>query len=157
MITIRSWSDLRPFGIDYLTGESCGYGYRGLYDITKQGLSLIAACMGISDEFRFGEALPDNWNSKGVHSVMLAPQMIVPLGVFACFKRNCSKVYIMYDDLVVGIEPTDKQKDVDMWLSWNQGKFCEACRRYGVGGGVRFQYSNPGFSRNTHAMSQRSE
>lgn len=154
MRTFRSWNDLKSFGIDYLTGESCAYGYRGLCDLTESGIRLVADCLGI-DAHLFRLSLPDNWNSKGVASIMLAQQMITPLAVFACFRVNCSKVYIMYDDSVVGIEASDKPEDVEMWLSWNRGKYCEACRRYGAGGGVCLRYSNPGFSRNTHAMSQR--
>lgn len=154
MIHIKTYNDLRKYGIDYLTGESCAYGYRGLCDLELRGIKLIANCLGIDPEL-FQASLPDAWNSKGVKSIMLSAQMVVPIGVFACLQANCSKVYIMYDDTVVGIESTDTPEAVKMWLSWNEGKYCEACRRYGAGGGVCLQYSNPGFSRNQHQMSGR--
>lgn len=154
MKRIGSFRDLEKHGIDALTGEACAYGYRLLCDLTERGIKLVAATLGIDSEL-FKASLPDAWNSKGVKSIMLSPQMIQPLAVFACFESNCSKAYIMHDDSVVGIEASDKPEDVEMWLSWNQGKYCEACRRYGAGGGVALQYSNPGYSRNTHQMSGR--
>jgi len=150
----KGFRDLEKHGIDALTGEACGYGYRILCDLTERGLKLVAECFGMDAEL-MRVALPSNWNSKGVRSIMLAPQMLIPLAVFACFESNCSKVYIMYDDSVVGIETTDKPEDVEMWLSWNQGKYCEECRRYGAGGGVCFQYTNTHTSRNMHQMSGR--
>lgn len=154
MLHIKTFNDLAKYGIDYLTGESCAYGYRGLCDLEERGVKLVANCLGIDPEL-FRASLPDAWNSRGVKSIMLSAQMIVPLGVFACIQSNCSKVYIMHDDTVVGIQSTDRPEDVEMWLSWNQGKYCEACHRYGAGGGVALQYSNPGFSRNQHQMSGR--
>jgi hypothetical protein len=151
----KTWNDLREHGIDYLTGESCAYGYRGLCDLTRRGIQLVAATMGITDVTRFTESLPEAWNSKGVRSIMLAHQLLTPLAVFACWESGCSKAYIMYDDSVVGIEASDNPEDVQRWLEWNQGKYCQECRRYGAGGGVALQYSNPGFSRNQHQMSGR--
>lgn len=154
MIQIGSFRDLEKYGIDYLTGESCAYGYRGLCDLTDRGIKIIASCFGLDPEL-FKASLPDAWNSKGIKSMMISAQMIVPIGVFACFNVNCSKVYITYDDKVIGIEPTDKPEDIATWESWNQGRYCDACSRYGAGGGIALQYSNPGFSRHTHAMSGR--
>ena len=154
MIHIKSWNDLRPYGFDYLTGESCAYGYRGLVDLTDRAIRIVAECFGLDPE-TFKGCLHDAWNTKGVKSIMLAPQMITPLAVFAAWNAGCSKVYIMYDDSVVGIQASDSPEHVEMWLSWNQGKYCDACDRYGAGGGVCFQYANPGFSRHQHQMSGR--
>jgi len=154
MKTISSFRELGEFGIDALTGEVCGYGYRMLCDLTERGIKIVAASMGINDSL-FRNSLPDAWNSKGVRSIMLAPQMLTPLAVFALFDYGCTVVYIMYDGSVVGIQSTDKPEIVEQWLGWNQGKLCEECNRYGKGGGVKFQYRNPGWSRNTHAMSGR--
>lgn len=159
MISIKGFRGLEKYGIDYLTGESCAYGYRGLCDLTERGLKLVAECLGMDAE-RLRDGLAANWNSRSsagehVRSIMLAPQMAVPLAVFACIQSGCSKMYIMYDDTVVGIEASDKPEDVERWLSFNQGKYCEACNRYGAGGGVALQYSNPGFSRHQHQMSGR--
>jgi hypothetical protein len=157
MIQIDGFGGLRKYGIDYLTGESCAYGYRGLCDLEPRGIALIAECFGINMDL-FEASLPDAWNSRGVKSIMLAPQLIVPLAMFACFREGCTKVYIMHNsDKVVGIGLDDKPEDVERWESWNQGTYCEACRRYGAGGGIAFQYSNPGRSRNQHQMSGRIE
>lgn len=161
MITISSWNGLERFGIGMLTGEACGYGYRVLCDLNRVGVNLIAECFGV-DPVKFEQSLPNSWNSKvnhseAIRSIMIAPQMLVPLAVFACWSRNCSAAYIMYDNSVVGIESTDEPEAVKQWLGWNQGKFCEECRRYGKGGGVNYQYRNHGVKRQVHAMSGRTE
>jgi hypothetical protein len=36
--TITCWNDLREFGIDPLTGEACGLGYRILFDLDERGV-----------------------------------------------------------------------------------------------------------------------
>lgn len=41
MKTVRSWNDLRPYGIDLLTGEACGMMYRYLCDVTEQGKKAV--------------------------------------------------------------------------------------------------------------------
>lgn len=104
--------------------------------------------------------LPDSWNGRdnADWSIMLPPEMFTPLAIFALFSDGCERVYTMHGSGEVnGIEPTDKPEDVETWLKWNQGHYCEECRRYGAGGGVKFTYRNPGFSRNQHQMSGRTE
>ncbi len=41
MDTIRDWGHFRPYGINYLTGESCGLGIRVLCDVTTRGWELL--------------------------------------------------------------------------------------------------------------------
>ena len=49
MKTIRNLSDLRPFGIDLLTGESCALSRRLLCDVTEEGKSLILKALGLRE------------------------------------------------------------------------------------------------------------
>lgn len=46
MKTIDSWNDLRPYGIDLLTGESCSLMLRILFDLTAQGQKIVETCLG---------------------------------------------------------------------------------------------------------------
>jgi len=159
MITIRSLNELERHGISVLTGEACGYGYRILCDLNRQGIQLVSDALGINPD-KFRDTLPPNWNSRvnrteAVASIMLAPEMMTPLAVFACWAAKCSEVHVLYDGSVVGIEPSDDEKSVEMWRGWCQGKYCESCRRYGAGGGINRSYHNPGFARHQHAMSGR--
>lgn len=41
MYSIMFWDDFRPYGITYLTGESCGLGVRGLFEINEHGWSIL--------------------------------------------------------------------------------------------------------------------
>src|SRR4029077_15887490 len=83
MKTIVRWDHLSEFGIIPLTGESCGLGYRMLCDVTVKGKIILEKCLGIP-------ALkpPPNGNTGSeaephVGSIMLAPELLVPLAVFA--------------------------------------------------------------------------
>ena len=154
MKQFSSWTDLEPYGIDMLTGESCAYGYRVLCDLTEDGIELVANCLGIQNLEAFKLSLPEAWNTKGIRSIMLSPGMFQNLSVFACFDSNCSHAYIMYSGSVIGVEQGD-QKYMDGWINGHQASYCEACDRYGKGGGIQHRYANPGFSRNTHQMSGR--
>jgi hypothetical protein len=153
MKTLRSWNDLAPYGIDVLTGEACAYNYRLLCDMTPAGMSLFRAVFGLHEI-----ALPEGWNNNEARSIMLPRDMFEPLAVFALLTvEHCTKVYVTYMGLVHGVEQTDSAEDVAQFVRWNQGTFCEECQRYGKGGGIDRQYVNPGYSRNTHAMSGRTE
>lgn len=54
MKSIYSWQDFRKYGIDILTGESCGLGMRLLADVNADGWKLL-------DEF-FGNTHSKNWD-----------------------------------------------------------------------------------------------
>jgi len=62
MKAIRSWHDLREFGIWFLTGESCGYGGRLLCDLTEHGAEFFKNYFGGNVEFKKNS----NWNSGAV-------------------------------------------------------------------------------------------
>lgn len=154
MKTLRRWEDLKPYGIDMLTGEACAYGYRLLCDITEDGRKLFESVFGL--QLTVKNSYPDGWNDSNSRSVMLPLAMFEPLSVFALFTvDNCPKVYIGYNGEVYGVEQTDTPDELEQFVRWNQGTFCEECQRYGKGGGINLQYSNPGYTRNRHQMSGR--
>lgn len=49
MKAIRSWDDLRCYGIIALTGEACMLGQRILCDLTKEGMAKIRRWFGLPD------------------------------------------------------------------------------------------------------------
>ena len=111
MKTITSFGDLAAYGIDPLTGEACGLGYRILCDVTERGRHLLSKAFGVPRL-----ALPDSWNRGSaadphVGSVMLAFEMLVPLAVFALLESGCTEVWLVRDGGVIGIEPADSPGD----------------------------------------------
>jgi hypothetical protein len=46
---INCWDDLRPFGIDALTGEACGLSYHLLCDVTQKGKRTIEKALGAAE------------------------------------------------------------------------------------------------------------
>jgi len=137
MKTIASWDHLRPYGINVLTGEACSLMYRLLCDVTERGKHVIEKCL--SCELK----PPENWNSGAIGSVMLAPEMLVPIAVFALLEDDCREVYLI-DNAVVGIEQGDAEEDVAHLLAIHQDRV----RR-------RFAYHGPHQDRNQHQMSGR--
>ena len=79
----NGWSDLTPFGINYLTGESCAYGLRILCDLSEQGVSIMR-------EFLSADSFSQSWNSRvgdapAVASVMLTRSVFRDLALFISF------------------------------------------------------------------------
>ena len=96
--TVRSWSDLRQFGIDCLTGEACAYSMRLLCDVDARGEKLLA-------QF-FGNVTlnADHWNSgseeyPATKSVMLPREIFVPLAAF-CLLQTGKAVVCEIDGVV---------------------------------------------------------
>jgi hypothetical protein len=143
MKTIASWGDLEPYGIIPLTGESCGLGYRILFDVTEKGRRIIAKCLGVPDI-----NLPESWNRGSadephVGSIMLPPEMLIPLAIFALLETGCTEVHRM-GDVAVGFEDTDA------------ADAAETMRRiYRVEYARRFAYRGTAGDRNVHMMSGR--
>jgi hypothetical protein len=80
-LTIDSWADLRPLGINCLTGESCAYALRVLCDLNEDGAAVMREYLGVV-------MLARNWNSTvgdkpAVASVMLHRESLFQVGEFA--------------------------------------------------------------------------
>jgi hypothetical protein len=144
--TVNCWKDLEPFGIVPLTGESCGLGYRILFDVTERGRRVLARCLGVPS-LRLG--VP--WNrgradDPHVGSVLLAPPMLVPVGVFALLEHGCAEVWLHADGTLLGIEPSDSPERIDQRRQMRPG---ELVRTFACGGTAG--------DRNVHIMSGRVE
>jgi hypothetical protein len=104
---ISSLRDLEPFGVVPVAGESCILDYRVVCDLTAKGKVVVEKLLGLPMGTRFAE--PRNAGAAGaphVGSVIVAPELFIPLAVFACLENGCVEAYRM-DEFVVGIEPGD--------------------------------------------------
>jgi len=146
MKTISSWNDLAPFGIEFLTGESCGLGWRILCDVTANGKRVLEKCFGIPNM-----ALAENWNRGGeqgphVGSIMLTPEMYTPVAVFALLESDCKEVWLYENGNLRGISPSDPPDQV---AAWDQVAPDALVRK--------FSYKGTAGDRNVHLMSGRVE
>lgn len=106
---IRHWKDMEKYGFNLLTGEACGLSYRGLTDLTEQGLEIVQRTIGAVEL-----KAPTNYNSGAVASLLLPYSMLEPLAVFALFMReNCQHVVIQWGaDTYSGIRLSAYTSDV---------------------------------------------
>lgn len=144
MKTIAAWRDLESYGIDPLTGEACGLMYRILCDVTLPGKAIVEKCLGCQ------VVLPESWNRGSdafphIGSILLATEMLVPLGVFALLENGCREVWLVGQALL-GIEVTDKDAEVELWRAFHE----QNIRR-------RFAYRGTAGDRNLHVMTGRVE
>lgn len=112
MKTIRYWDDLRDEGIVALTGEACGLSYRLLCDVTARGKRTLEKALGVAQL-----VLHENWNHGSaddphVGSVLLAPDLLPFLGVFALLEAGCREVWLTKNRGVIGIEAEDQPERV---------------------------------------------
>lgn len=113
MHKIQCWDDLRPFGIEMLTGEACGLSYRVLCDVTQKGKQTIEKTLGVANL-----GLADNWNRGAlddphVGSIMLVPELFIPLAIFALLEHGCREVWRTKSEGLVGIEQADDPERVE--------------------------------------------
>jgi hypothetical protein len=144
MKSIARWDHLSEYGIVFLTGESCGLGYRVLCDVTAKGKNVLEKCFGIPNL-----NLPASWNGGSaqdphVGSILLAPDCLIPLAVFALLENGCKEVWLVQNQGVHGIQagdPADTALSLQKWLGTTN------LRRLSYGGTAR--------DRNVHLMSGR--
>lgn len=146
MKTIDKWDDLTPFGIDPLTAEACGLGYRILCDVTAAGKHIMEKCLGLRD---LGAQPP--WNrgpddAPHVGSVMLAPQLLIPLGIFALLEAGCAEVWLYKNGSLLGLEPHDPAERRE---EWKRPEHCPIVRV--------FAYRGTAGDRNVHRITGRVE
>jgi hypothetical protein len=143
MKRITCFNDLRPFGIEPLTGEACGLMYRILCDVTAEGVKVLEKCLSArvtpADAWNRGD--PDR---PHVGSVMLSPAMLVPLGIFALLESGCREVWLYQNGSMLGIEAADSAQQVEL------------CRKMAPEALVRaFGYHGTAGDRNVHVMTGR--
>lgn len=146
MKKIDCWKDLAPLGIEILTGEACGLGYRYLCDVTEKGRKILAKAFGIPNF-----ALAEAWNrgtkeEPHIGSIMLSHSMLSPIGIFALLESGCTEVWLYKNGSLLGIEPDDPPEMIERW----DKMVPEALAR-------KLRYGGTAGSRNQHVMSGRIE
>ena len=112
MKSITGIQDLKPYGLDALTGEACSHGFRILTDVTAKGKSIIERTMDVKLE------LHDPWNTgtkdePHIGSCMLPFEFVPPIAIFALLNdTSIVEVWLMKSGTVLGfgVEDVD-QKD----------------------------------------------
>ena len=143
MKTIHSWNDIEAYGIELLTGEACGLGYRLLCDVTERGRKTLEKCLGMTNL-----VLPESWNrgkpeDPHVGSVLLVREMLQPIAVFALLEAGCKEVYLVGDS-VVGMEESDPPGTIEDVKRWAKVDYAR-----------RLAYEGTAGDRNVHQMSGR--
>jgi len=144
MKTIHCWDNLSPFGIVPLTGEACGLSYRILCDVTARGKKTLEKALSVAEL-----GLHENWNrgdqaDPHVGSVMLAPDLLGFIGVFALLESGCREVWLTKGQTVIGIEADDSPDQVEALKRFHAD---DLARRFG--------YCGTAGDRNQHVMSGR--
>ncbi|MGI6414799.1 MAG: hypothetical protein ACOX1P_03955 [Thermoguttaceae bacterium] len=144
MKSIRCWDDLSAHGIIPLTGEACGLSYRLLCDVTARGKKTLEKALSVA-QLR----LHENWNhgtddDPHVGSVMLAPDLLPFVGVFALLEAGCREVWLTKGHTVIGVEADDSAEEVELFQQFHAN---DLVRRFG--------YAGTAGDRNQHMMTGR--
>ena len=144
--TISCWNDLRPYGIDVLTGEACGLSYRFLCDVTEQGRKILARWLSMPELH-----LSDAWNRGNiadphVGSILLAPEVLTGISVFALLETGCTECWLCRNGTVFGVELDDPSEQIAASKRMRADNIVRLFRSQGTAG-----------DRNVHVMSGRIE
>ncbi len=143
MKSIRCWDDLSTHGIIPLTGEACGLSYRILCDVTARGKKTLEKALSIAQL-----GLHENWNHGStddphVGSIMLAPDLLPFIGVFALLEAGCREVWLTKGQTVLGIEADDAPDQVEMLHRFHANDLAR-CFGYSGTAGDRSQHMMTG-------------
>ena len=144
MRSIRCWDDLSKHGIVPLTGEACGLSYRILCDVTATGKKTLEKALSVAQL-----TLHENWNhgtadDPHVGSVMLPPDLLSFIGVFALLEDGCREVWLTKGQTVIGMEVEDSPDQVEAFQRFHAN---DLVRRFG--------YAGTAGDRNQHRMTGR--
>ena len=101
----ESTQELKHFGFDRLTSESCGYSMRILFDINQQARDILSSFFGGNVEFN-----NSGWNGREDHhwSVMLPSSLIIDIYIFAMLESGEYEICLKSDNEsceIAGIYP----------------------------------------------------
>ena len=101
---ISDWNDLKKYGIQYLTGESCVYGLRILCDVNDYGKRLIEGYFGVHGLNMPYKMNPTVNGEDSVGCLTLPREIFVPLAKYCLFhEEGCYAVHISGDNSLTGL------------------------------------------------------
>jgi hypothetical protein len=107
MKRIDSLQQLRPYGVDVLTGESDSHSYRVLCDLSERGKRIIERVLDTQ------LTLHDPWNSgtkdePSVGSILIPYEFVPCIAAFALLSdRDVTEVWLLKDGSVLGFGVPD--------------------------------------------------
>ena len=121
-ISISNWKDLEAYGIGLLTGESCAYGLRGLFDLTPTGAEIIASFFGLPESG--SENFAEPWNNyvggkNSVASVMLPYSLFQELALYVLLYHERFAVAVFSESAgqALGFRTLKAYKDLKEFLN----------------------------------------
>lgn len=97
MIHLREMKDLKPYGVNPLTGEADGVGMRVLCDLSARGVKLLAKALGlqtVTPEEPWNRATPVN-DQPPVGSFLLPRDLFTTLAVFALLETGVRGAFVV--------------------------------------------------------------
>ena len=124
--TIVNYSDLKEYGINWLTGERDPYGFRILFDLTEQGKEIVCNFFGLPLSAEFDK----NWNSGAVASIMMSKQTLKDLIKFILFHienmdiavENCNGSFSGYQNAFLDKFEQDVLVEKHVYYNMNQSR-----------------------------------
>ena len=111
---LYNYDDLKAYGVQPLTGESCAYSRRLLCDLNQEGVILLTAYLGLSHTIEARHAFPRNHNAMvgeypAVASVLL-PRALFPDLMIFCLLHVGQYDYVLEtpDGAYTGFNEGDK-------------------------------------------------
>lgn len=141
MKTLSNWQHLEPFGIDCLTAEACGVGYRLLCDLSAKGRKTLLRALGIPDISLCAPWNRGRDNDPSIGSIMLGPVMFEFLAAFALLEDGAKEVWTFKNGTVTGIYADD---DPDQLTAMQEFTKNEVCRKLRASGSDRHRHQFSG-------------
>jgi len=135
---------LREHGFIWVTGESCAFSMRILFDMTEFAKDIMIDYLGGNCEFRKGS----NWNGSDgqKYSVMIERHSILPLAIFIARKKYLYVVEMFHQN--------NKEEPYQV-ICTNHEKDLELIKKTYHDQHMVFHKRKDGGSRNQHQMSGR--
>lgn len=112
--SVFSWNDMERYGFNYLTGEACAYGFRGLIDLSAEGKDAIMSFLGLPPD----TPMRENWNSMvgdkpAVASIMLPREVLATLAKFVLLHVHEADIVVEYKGGIYGYSANDPRANQD--------------------------------------------
>jgi hypothetical protein len=116
MRCIGCWDDLSYYGITVLTEEVHETGSYFLCKVTARGKTTLERALGVGQLALKRYDHRRHYDTQYLGSIMLAPEILPVLGVYALLESGCVKVWQMKNGELIGVEPFDSRANVEAFM-----------------------------------------